>query len=292
MRLLSLLAALFMLAIAASPLLRASIRQSLSLVPRGLGYFTSSRAFSSSQPIYQSPHNMASSIDQTPLPAASSPQPQPTSPATPQTPAELPELSREDFRLYNRLAELMEYYVSLFPFPNPALPVLQTPGQSAGDYLLFLPFLCITLTHVPQHNHFRSSWTTLHTATTTNKRPPNTSIRQFINLGLSFARSLTMHHNIEEVHVFPMLGVKMPRFREQAHMKGQHAQIHAGLDKFEAYLEACRSGEKELRLTELGEIMEGFGGVLWQHLDDEVKELEAANMRKFWSREEMRRLNF
>jgi hypothetical protein len=28
--------------------------------------------------------------------------------------ADLPELSREDFRLYNRLAELMEYYVRIF----------------------------------------------------------------------------------------------------------------------------------------------------------------------------------
>jgi len=154
------------------------------------------------------------------------------------------------------------------------------------------PFQFLTKPRLTQHNHFRSTWTTLHTATQTNKRPPNMSIRAFIALGLSFVQSLTMHHNIEEAHVFPMLATKMPRFREQEAMKAQHRAIHDGLDRFGRYLEGCRGGERELRLGELGEIMDGFGDVLWQHLDQEVKELEAANMRRFWTVEEMRRMNF
>jgi hypothetical protein len=36
--------------------------------------------------------------------------------------------------------------------------------------------------------------------------------------------------------------------------------------------------------------MEGFGKVLWQHLDEEVQTLKAENMRQYWSVEEMRRL--
>jgi hemerythrin-like domain-containing protein len=157
----------------------------------------------------------------------------------------------------------------------------------------FFPSISIPTKHrLTQHNHFRSTWTTLHTATQTNKRPPNTSIRAFIALGLSFVQSLTMHHNIEEAHVFPMLAAKMPRFREQEVMKAQHRAIHDGLDRFGRYLEGCQGGEWELRLGELGEIMDGFGDVLWQHLDQEIKELEAANMRRFWTVEEMRRMNF
>ena len=80
----------------------------------------------------------------------------------------------------------------------------------------------------------------------------------------------------------------MPAFRAELDLLSQHRQIHNGLDKFEAYLEACREGERELRWEELSEVMNGFGEVLWKHLDEEVRELGAENMRRFWSLEEMR----
>ena len=118
------------------------------------------------------------------------------------------------------------------------------------------------------------------------------SIRQFIQVGESFVRRLTMHHNIEETYVFPMLGRKMPKFRAQDHLKKQHEAIHIGFDKLEEYLGQCSRGERELRMSELGEVMAGFGKVLWEHLDDEVNELRAGNMRKFWSKDEMRELDF
>ena len=118
------------------------------------------------------------------------------------------------------------------------------------------------------------------------------SIRQFLGTGLNFVRSISTHHGIEEAYVFPMLAEKMPKFREQAHLKKQHEAIHEGLDKFGEYLNQCTSGERELRLSELGQIMNTFGKVLWEHLDDEVNELKADNMRKFWTLNEMRRLDF
>lgn len=101
-----------------------------------------------------------------------------------------------------------------------------------------------------------------------------------------------MHHNIEETHIFPVLARKMPAFREGAKLEllSQHREIHKGMDRLEDYLQACRTGEKELRMSELKEILDGFGKVLWEHLDDEVKELGAENMRRYWTREEMRRM--
>lgn len=63
-----------------------------------------------------------------------------------------------------------------------------------------------------------------------------------------------------------------------------------GMDRLEAYLMDCRSGEKELRLDEMKKVMDSFGKVLWDHLDDEVRTLGAENMRKYWTQEEMRRL--
>ncbi len=82
----------------------------------------------------------------------------------------------------------------------------------------------------------------------------------------------------------------MPAFKKELELLTQHKQIHKGLDKLQKYIDECSYGERELRLTELKEILDGFGKVLWQHLDDEVAQLGAENMRKYWTIEEMRRM--
>lgn len=87
--------------------------------------------------------------------------------------------------------------------------------------------------------------------------------------------------------MFPMLSRKMPQFQKKEHLLEQHREIHKGLDLFQEYLEGCRNGERELRLDELKDIMDGFGKVLWSHLDDEVRTLGAENMRKYWTLQEM-----
>ena len=116
------------------------------------------------------------------------------------------------------------------------------------------------------------------------------SIRQFLQVGLQLCQHLDVHHSIEEQHIFPILARKMPAFKKELDLLTQHKQIHKGLDVLQAYLEDCRSGEKELRLEELKGVLDTFREVLWQHLDDEVHELRAENMKKYWSPEEMRRL--
>ena len=52
----------------------------------------------------------------------------------------------------------------------------------------------------------------------------------------------------------------------------------------------CRTGEKDLRMDEMKILMDGFGDVLWEHLDAEVKELGAENMQKYWTLQEMKRM--
>lgn len=130
----------------------------------------------------------------------------------------------------------------------------------------------------------------LYNACTTNKRPSGMSLRQFLGAGIDFCHHLEVHHSIEEQHIFPILARKMPAFRKELELLTQHKQIHKGMDEMSAYLEACKTGEKELRLDELREIMDKWGAVLWQHLDDEVRQLGAENMRKYWTLEEMRRI--
>ncbi|KAK2003347.1 hypothetical protein LX36DRAFT_651111 [Colletotrichum falcatum] len=180
--------------------------------------------------------------------ATAAPSTEQAAPAQP----ELPPLTPAEFRVYNHMAEHMEYF----------------------------------------HSYFRREWTLLHDAATTGRRPRSMTLRQFIDAGLDFARHLTAHHSIEEAHVFPMLAARMPEFRGGAagELLRQHREIHEGLDAFEAYLRRCRGGEADLELGVLRDKMDGWGAVLWAHLDQEVVTLGAENMRRYWTMEEVRRM--
>lgn len=204
----------------------------------------------------------------------------------------LPPLTPQEFKIYNRLAEHMDYFVS---------------------HIASMTHEPQLMSHV-QHEHFRQTWTLLYDACKANKRPQGMSLKQFIDEGLSFIGYLTAHHNIEETYLFPILARKMPEFRNgssapdnpsrrrdpsapkprdnplAAELLRQHRQIHAGMDVFEEYLRACRNRETELELSVLKEKMDSWGEVLWKHLDQEVRTLGAENMRKYWSIEEMRSL--
>ena len=118
------------------------------------------------------------------------------------------------------------------------------------------------------------------------------SIRSFLAQGLQLCQHLTIHHTIEEQHVFPELATRMSIFAPQDHLIKQHEQIHEGLEKLEAYLTKCLYGELEVRMEELKVIMDSFGEVLWTHLDLEVKMLGAENMRKYWSKDEIMSMNW
>lgn len=183
-------------------------------------------------------------------PGLKPPIPKTDAPAAAKQEEELPKLSASEFRVYNRMAEHMEYF----------------------------------------HSNFRQNWKVLYTAASSGKRPQGMSIRQYLSIGLQFSHHLHTHHSIEEVHIFPLLAKKMPAFRKELELLTQHKEIHKGLEKFQEYLEECQNGERELRMEEIKKIMDTFGDVLWAHLDDEVKELGAENMRKYWTADEMRRL--
>ncbi|EGX53616.1 hypothetical protein AOL_s00006g74 [Orbilia oligospora ATCC 24927] len=163
----------------------------------------------------------------------------------------LPKLTAAEFKAYNRLAVVMDQY----------------------------------------HNHFRATWTEIITGLR-KSRPKNQSLRQFLSIAQGFCRMLDAHHNIEESYFFPILAKKMPAFqkhnKEHGEMIAHHRQIHKGLDKFEDYVNACKSGEKDFVASDMLELMESFEKVLWQHLDEEVQQLGAENMRKYWTLEELK----
>ncbi|AEO69556.1 uncharacterized protein THITE_2120138 [Thermothielavioides terrestris NRRL 8126] len=168
-------------------------------------------------------------------------------------------------------------------------------------------------------------YATLHTACATSRRPANMTLRQFLDEGLRLAHYLEMHHSIEETHLYPLLGRKMPEFRattttaaaagpgssgaggsaggrgkgkgkkqqraggeEECELIRQHRMIHEGMDEMVEYLRRCKDRECELELAVLKEKMEPWGEVLLKHLDQEVRDLGAENMRKYWTLQEMR----
>ncbi|UNI18007.1 hypothetical protein JDV02_004308 [Purpureocillium takamizusanense] len=164
---------------------------------------------------------------------------------------DLAPLSDHDFRIYNQLAERMDSF----------------------------------------HNYFRQSWTILWSACTSTPTTTAIDTDELLYTGLSLASHLSAHHSIEETYVFPHLAARMPEFDPRAGpMVEQHAAIHAGLHDFETYLRRCQRGDEELDLAQLRARMEGWGQVLWAHLDEEVRALGAENMRRYWTKNEIMRL--
>lgn len=180
---------------------------------------------------------------------------------------ELRPLSAADYKIYNQMSETMDIY----------------------------------------HTHFRETWKMLHNACTSGGRPQNMVLREFLQEGLQFCKLLTIHHGLEEQHLFPVLATKMPEFQTPSQRKRsgvknadggakelirQHQVIHEGMDGFEAYLQSILGGENELDLRKMKEQMDSWGGVLWQHFDEEVETLGAENMRRYWTVDDMRRMAF
>lgn len=143
------------------------------------------------------------------------------------------------------------------------------------------------LTCLHQHNGFRRAWNSLYASATAGETDYRLSNEDMIELGLNFCRSLEAHHTAEENRVYPVLAPRMPAFREGSRLLSQHEEVHAGLGKMRSLLSDFESGEREFNLSEIKECMDDYHQVLWQHLDEEVTELSAVEMMKYWSVDEM-----
>ncbi|CAI7595585.1 unnamed protein product [Penicillium crustosum] len=162
----------------------------------------------------------------------------------------LPPLSDYEFKLYNRMAEKMEGF----------------------------------------HQWFRVRWNIIYDVAESSQRPAGMSIKSYLNMCLEFCENLETHHKIEEIRVFPYLATRMPAFANKDGLIKQHRVIHKGLERFESHVRNCLRGNADLRWDEIKDILDSFGTTLWDHLDDEVRELGAEQTRKYWSKEEMMRM--
>lgn len=81
---------------------------------------------------------------------------------------ELPPLTPQEFRIYNRLSETMEYFVGA-PDCRATFAVPRSHSHQ--------------LTHPFQHDHFRKTWNLLYNACKSGKRPANMTLKQFLDEG-------------------------------------------------------------------------------------------------------------
>jgi len=118
------------------------------------------------------------------------------------------------------------------------------------------------------------------------------SLSDYISSGEEFSRHLTMHHSIEEAHIFPFLATRMPAFAEDDQHKKSHKAIHDGLDNLKELIKRWRGDNTTYSPADMRGCLDGFKDVLMAHLDEEVEDLKAENMKKYWKLEELDVLPF
>lgn len=147
-------------------------------------------------------------------------------------------------------------------------------------------------------------------------------MKQLVALGTTFLHNLREHEAAEGRRLFPLLATRMPAFFDAAYSTSlsnnsplgvevsgalhrspapastswppslgqQHRHLHDHAQRIETYLHECREGKRELLRDELAAELNSFGGVLFSHLDEEVRELGAEKMCVYWSVEEVKKM--
>ncbi|KAJ7072281.1 hemerythrin HHE cation binding domain-containing protein [Mycena amicta] len=117
-----------------------------------------------------------------------------------------------------------------------------------------------------------------------------------LNLYLDMARKLnhhlTMHHTIEERHIFPVLSLKMKQFStetEEGHIDS-HKGIHEGLEDLETLVKKFKKDPTTYSPDEMRACLDGFREILFTHLDQEVEDLRGENLKKYLTLQELEML--
>ncbi|CAK7210957.1 hypothetical protein SEUCBS140593_001005 [Sporothrix eucalyptigena] len=103
--------------------------------------------------------------------------------------------------------------------------------------------------------------------------------KAFLNYAQLWSKMLHMHHKEEEAIFFP--GVEKIAGEEgiMAANVEQHHAFHEGLERYEAYIQACLENKEQFNGKVLVEIIDTFGAILTQHLTEEITTL--MDLRKY-----------
>lgn len=136
------------------------------------------------------------------------------------------------------------------------------------------------------HEYFRGSFRQIY-ETADRAGGSAVAVRAFVDRAQSLNQHLTLHHSIEDTHIFPILRRRMP---EVAQLDADHAEIHRGLDVYAAYLASVKKDPRMYDPQRLRETMMLFREVLHRHLVYEVAILKAESISKYYTLDEVNRL--
>ncbi|KAF5370877.1 hypothetical protein D9758_002041 [Tetrapyrgos nigripes] len=117
------------------------------------------------------------------------------------------------------------------------------------------------------------------------------SLSSYLDLARRMNQHLTVHHTIEERHIFPHLAKRMKEFSKDPgdghdHL-ASHKGIHDGLESLASLVSKYKLDPTTYSPTEMRACLDSFREVLFTHLDQEVADLHGENLKKYFTLEEI-----
>ncbi|KAF7313135.1 Hemerythrin domain-containing protein [Mycena kentingensis (nom. inval.)] len=153
------------------------------------------------------------------------------------------------------------------PYPYKLIP---RPG---GDHTNAFENQAIEMSLV--HNMFIRGINAIYTQAPSIKPP---QVKSFMFFCTQMFQAIHHHHILEETLAFPLLEAKLGA-GAMAHNVEQHHEFMGGLDALEKYLHSVQAGEAEYDGAKIRRMLDAFGDVLVQHLNEELKTLDPETLR-------------
>lgn len=130
------------------------------------------------------------------------------------------------------------------------------------------------------HNSFKAQFENNYRLADGSFHMQGMSLPGFLYNARRVSQNLDGHHRIEEAHIFPILAPKHPAFRHGSDHVKAHRVIHDGLERYNKYLDDAIRDPSKYNSTEFRAVMDSFRKPLYDHLDQEVRDLEPESLKK------------
>ncbi|TBU45900.1 hypothetical protein BD309DRAFT_955141 [Dichomitus squalens] len=140
------------------------------------------------------------------------------------------------------------------------------------------------------HNHFKHEFNSLYDLADGSYTKRDMSLPMYLRVAIQLCQGLTVHHTIEERRFFPILAKRMEAFRDdEVHLKS-HQAIHHGVEALQKLVRKWQDEPSTYDPKAMRDCLDSWREVLFNHLDQEVKDLSGENMKKYWTLEELEQL--
>jgi len=140
------------------------------------------------------------------------------------------------------------------------------------------------------HDFFETEYNDIYKLADGSYNEQHMTLPMFLRKIFAWKRHLETHHAIEERFFFPILAKRMPAFADDEQHKKSHEDIHKGLEELGTHLKTWTGTPTTYSPETLRKCLDSFGDVLLRHLKEEVQDLRAENMKKYWKLEEVDRI--